>query len=296
MEYFFIILALVAIGLIIYLRRKKDDEIVPAPISITGDEICAKLNLNEVIKNQQFVVGKDYSILLFKNDKCIYQRDDYKINANEMLDLMKSSETNNTKSSIPNENICQDVFTCYKVRKNDIHGIEFGYKSSTQFIDTTLGVLLKLRLAMRTSFKISNKELFIKDFLVFNEKMTIAEFRGTILSLLRTKIYGSVTSFLHQNKISYLHMSLYKYEIEKQLISDLNKYLSIYGITITKFSFQEITNLEDKYYKYLSDSILEKSKMDLLEYTYTEKMNFIHGIHEELKNEEEFSEAKVYIK
>ncbi len=63
-----------------------------------------------------------------------------------------------------------------------------------------------------------------------------------------------------------------------------------------KFSFQDITTIEDEYFQKLSKNIVERSKMDLLEYTYIEKMDFLNGIREDLEVEKNFEEAKVYIK
>jgi hypothetical protein len=76
----------------------------------------------------------------------------------------------------------------------------------------------------------------------------------------------------------------------------LNEYFEIYGIEMMKFSFQDITTIEDEYFQKLSKNIVERSKMDLLEYTYIEKMDFLNGIHEDLEVEKNFEEAKVYIK
>lgn len=287
------------VGFIIWWKFFKKEEVVVVsmPDEIVGDEICQVINLKEKNKNDYFVVGKHYSILLFKNAECIFSSDEYKISIQEILSHIEDETPHKKKqdeNDITNKTI--NIYTCYKVRKNEINGLEFNYNSSTQLMDVYFGVLFKMRFSIRASFRIIDKPLFVRDFAAFNTKLSLAKFQNTLKNLMLSKLYGSMTLYMQKNQVSFLHISLHKYNIENQVLLDLNKYLDIYGIELTKFSFQEITNVEDKYFKWISSIILEASKMNLLDYTYSEKRDFENGIHEDIQIRTEFSEAKVYIK
>jgi hypothetical protein len=160
---FYIILAIAIIGFGVWWVFFRKLEAIPLkPIEIGGDEICKVIDTRHIIPNGYLVVGKHYSILLFKNDKCVYSSDEYKVSMDELLNYIDLEYENlkDKKRNSESVNIKNDIFTCYKVRKNVIKGMEFDYNSDTQLMDVYFGVLLKMRFSIRASFSITNKELF----------------------------------------------------------------------------------------------------------------------------------------
>lgn len=296
MKYLYLLL-LIPIGLAIYyfLKKEKNEEPLK-PIELTGDEISAKITNIEA--NKFLITGMDYSLLLFKNDQCIFKTDEYKVNNNELLKYMEKEEipVKRKQKDVEPINVLEDIYTCYKVRKNNINAIDSSYEATTQFLDVFYNVLIKLKLSLRTSFIIKDKELFVKDFIVFEDQLKLNKFKTDITKIMLPKLYGSISSFVDEKKISYLHISLYKYDIEERVIKDLNDYLQLYGIEITKLTFTEFSNIEDDNFKGLSSNILEKSKMNILSYSYIDKMNDEIGFHEDIKVVDELKEAKVFIK
>lgn len=300
----FIILGILflIIAAVVYILKDKPKEIIPhevEEISLDKD-ICRVINQEEITPNKSLILGVDKGIIIFNNDEVVYKEDSYSINYDSIVDffdITNPDESNNKDRIDETEVSSKSIMTCYKVKKGPIKDIEAQLKNSNYYFDNFYNVLVQLEISLRATYEIIDYSKFLKDFVLFRKRYSLEKFKEDINKEIESKVYASISSYIQSNEISYLHVSLYKHEIEETVTEDINEFLSILGIRITRLTFTDISNIEDEYFQKLSKGILEKSKMSIINYSYKDKMNNNLGIIEdELHIEEKYKETKVFIK
>jgi len=105
-----------------------------------------------------------------------------------------------------------------------------------------------------------------------------------------------LSSFVISKKISYLHTSLYKHEIEDYMIEEFNKELLLLGLSIESLQLTNIEFDQDDQFKEFEANLLERTRMKILDYTYTDRMNKEVNYHEDINKVYDIDEDELQIK
>merc|ERR1711879_174791 len=164
-----------------------------------------------------------------------------------------------------------------------IRDIEIDNKQPVQFFDNFYNVLIKLTMDIRLSCKIVNKTKFLSNVGGFKDIMTKKEFAGLLSKSIGSKIYAYLSSFVVDKGVSYLHMSLYKHDIEEYMIDEFNIDLETLGLELTSIELKNIEFEDEEEFKAFEANLLEKSRMNILGYSYEDKMNKDIKYHEDIE-------------
>jgi membrane protease subunit (stomatin/prohibitin family) len=284
-----VILIIFAIAIILWLGRKKTPGVTtPLPLS---DDIYVQIKESEFKENQNLIVGNDQTLIVLVNENIQHTEENYLIECNDILPFIQSKVSGNRTIE---DNKVVNFVRVYRVTRNLIENVDFAFSSPIQYLDPLYNIMVKLKLSLQISFQIYDIGSFMTYFERNTGRMSKKSFKYEMSGFIEAKLYGVVSSFITSNKMSYLHTSLHMYEIEQELIEEMNRFLSKFGLDVKKLIFTNIENNQDSKFLKFSSNILEKSRMDILGYTYTEKMNNdLSIIEEELKAEKEESEEVV---
>ena len=269
------------------------------------DDIYKIIENKRITANKSIILGVDKGIVIFDNDKVVYKDEGYSVNYDSIVDFFESEELfeDNKKSKRKNKKeIIEDIepksiMTCYNVRTGPIKDIEINLNNNNFFFDNFYNILVQLGISLRASYEVINYEIFIRDVAQFKNIYSLDNFKAFINEEIKPKVYSSISLYIKKHDISYLHISLYKHEIEQTVILELNEFLKILGLKMIRLTFTNISIIEDEYFERLSKGILEKSKMMIIGYSYEDKMNDeLEIIEDELNIDDTFKETNLFIK